>query len=92
MIILNVQDTEVIILSRRDDALYRVSPEIVLGVPGCVGWSVVDEDVGEALPPQRPGAPVRQPRRLVQQHLAGLQTNLDISLCRLIGSNVREAS
>ena len=78
MIILNVQDTEVIILSRRDDALYRVSPEIVLGVPGCVGWSVVDEDVSEALPPQRPGAPVRQPRGLVQQHLARLQTNLNI--------------
>ena len=44
--------TEVIILSRCVDALYRVSPEIVLCVPGCVGWSVVDEDVGEALPPR----------------------------------------
>ena len=47
-------------------------------MPGGVGGSVVDEDVGVALPPQRPRAPVRQPRRLVQQHLAGRQTNLDI--------------
>ena len=79
MLKLNIQDSEVIIfIVRCDDALYRVSPEIVLCVPGCVGWSVVDEDVSEALPPQRPGAPVRQPRRLVQQHLARLQSNLDI--------------
>ena len=77
MISLNIWDSGDYI-EHSDSPLYRQPPEIVLGVPGGVGWSVVDEDVGVALPPQRPRAPVRQPRRLVQHHLAGRQTNLDI--------------